>query len=92
MIQFHRTITSQPKIRANTAAKATPAFNFRASFPQAEAVIRDPGEGFDPASIPSPILGENIFESHGRGIFLINELMDEVRYERGGTEIHMIKR
>ena len=26
------------------AAKATPAFNFRASFPQAEAVIRDPGE------------------------------------------------
>jgi serine/threonine-protein kinase RsbW len=55
-------------------------------------VIRDPGEGFDPASIPSPILGENIFESHGRGIFLINELMDEVRYERGGTEIHMIKR
>jgi serine/threonine-protein kinase RsbW len=55
-------------------------------------VIRDPGEGFDPASIPSPIVGENVFESHGRGIFLINQLMDEVRYERGGTEIHMIKR
>jgi serine/threonine-protein kinase RsbW len=55
-------------------------------------VIRDPGEGFDPDSIPSPIVGENIFETHGRGIFLINQLMDEVRFERGGTEIHMIKR
>ncbi len=52
-------------------------------------VIRDPGAGFDPESIPSPILGQNLFETHGRGIFLINQLVDEVRYERGGTEIHM---
>jgi len=52
-------------------------------------VIRDPGEGFDPASIPSPIVGQNLFSAHGRGIFLINQLMDEVRYEKGGTEIHM---
>jgi serine/threonine-protein kinase RsbW len=52
-------------------------------------VIRDPGQGFDPASIPSPIVGQNLFSTHGRGIFLINQLMDEVRYEKGGTEIHM---
>jgi len=52
-------------------------------------VIRDPGQGFDPASIPSPIVGQNLFATHGRGIFLINQLMDEVRYEKGGTEIHM---
>lgn len=55
-------------------------------------VVRDPGEGFDPASIPSPIVGQNVFSEHGRGIFLINQLMDEVHYERGGTEIHMRKR
>ena len=55
-------------------------------------VIRDPGQGFDPDTIPSPIHGQNIFETHGRGIYLINQLMDEVRFERGGTEIHMIKR
>ena len=55
-------------------------------------VIRDPGQGFDPASIPSPIQGQNIFSTHGRGIYLINQLMDEVHFERGGTEIHMIKR
>jgi len=52
-------------------------------------VVRDPGPGFDPDQIPSPVLGQQLFSSHGRGIFLINQLMDEVRFERGGTEIHM---
>jgi serine/threonine-protein kinase RsbW len=52
-------------------------------------VVRDPGPGFDPASIPSPIVGQNLFSTGGRGIYLINQLMDEVRFERGGTEIHM---
>ncbi len=54
-------------------------------------VVRDPGPGFDPASLPSPIHGENIFNEHGRGIYLINQLMDEVKFERGGAEIHMRK-
>jgi serine/threonine-protein kinase RsbW len=52
-------------------------------------VIRDPGKGFDPASIPSPIVGQNLFSTHGRGILLINQLVDEVLYKKGGTEIHM---
>ena len=54
-------------------------------------VVRDPGEGFDPSAIPSPIIGQNVYESHGRGLYLINQLMDEVHFERGGTEIHMTK-
>ncbi len=54
-------------------------------------IVRDPGQGFDPASLPSCTIGENVFAEHGRGIFLINRLMDEVRFERGGTEIHMRK-
>jgi serine/threonine-protein kinase RsbW len=52
-------------------------------------VVRDPGPGFDPASIPSPIVGQNIYSEGGRGIYIINQLMDEVRFEKGGTEIHM---
>jgi len=55
-------------------------------------VVRDPGPGFDPAAIPSPIVGQNVFRAHGRGIYLINELMDEVSFENGGTEIRMLKR
>ena len=52
-------------------------------------IVRDPGPGFDPASIPNPVLGQNLFATGGRGIYLINQLMDEVRFEKGGTEIHM---
>jgi serine/threonine-protein kinase RsbW len=54
-------------------------------------VVRDPGTGFDPAALPSPTQGQNVYSEHGRGIYLINLLMDEVRYARGGTEIHMRK-
>ncbi len=55
-------------------------------------MVRDPGPGFDPASIPDPCTGNNIYSSHGRGIFLINQLMDEVKFHKNGTEIHMVKR
>ena len=55
-------------------------------------VVRDPGKGFDPATLPSPVVGQELFSTHGRGIFLINQLVDEVRFERGGTEIHMMVR
>ena len=54
-------------------------------------IVRDPGAGFDPASLPSPVVGEAVMEDHGRGIFLINRLMDEVKFERDGTEIWMRK-
>ncbi len=55
-------------------------------------VVRDPGEGFAPEELPSPLIGERLFASHGRGIYLINKLMDEVRIEGGGTEIWMRKK
>jgi serine/threonine-protein kinase RsbW len=54
-------------------------------------VVRDPGKGFDPKTIPSPVHGERLFAEHGRGIYLINQLMDEVRFRSGGTEIWMRK-
>lgn len=54
-------------------------------------VVRDPGTGFDPNNIPDPLTGENIYSNHGRGIFLINKLMDEVKFEKNGTEIRMRK-
>jgi serine/threonine-protein kinase RsbW len=55
-------------------------------------IVRDPGPGFDPSRLPSPTRGRNIYRHHGRGIYLINQLMDEVRFEKGGTEIRMRKR
>jgi serine/threonine-protein kinase RsbW len=55
-------------------------------------VVRDPGEGFDPSAIPSCTIGQNVFSNHGRGIFLINQLMDKVEFRKNGTEIRMVKR
>lgn len=54
-------------------------------------VVSDPGDGFDPVQIPSPTEGQNLFSGHGRGIFLISRLMDEVQYERNGAKIRMRK-
>ncbi len=55
-------------------------------------VVRDPGTGFDPAAIPSCTIGENVYSNHGRGIFLISQLMDQVEFRKNGTEIRMVKR
>ena len=55
-------------------------------------VVRDPGPGFDPAQVASPVSGEQLFSHHGRGIYLISQLMDHVEFGRGGTEIRMLKR
>jgi serine/threonine-protein kinase RsbW len=55
-------------------------------------VVRDPGTGFTPEAIPNCVVGENVYSNHGRGIFLINQLMDKVEFRKNGTEIRMVKR
>ncbi|HVJ06783.1 MAG TPA: ATP-binding protein [Acidisarcina sp.] len=55
-------------------------------------VVRDPGPGFDANLIPDPTEGQHLYENHGRGIYLINHLMDEVHFKRRGAEIHMRSR
>jgi anti-sigma regulatory factor (Ser/Thr protein kinase) len=54
--------------------------------------VRDPGTGFDPQAVPNPLDPANIFKPSGRGIFLINGLMDDVQYADGGRELQMRKR
>ena len=54
--------------------------------------VRDPGCGFHPDAVPDPIEPENLLKASGRGIFLINGLMDEVQFADGGREVQMKKR
>lgn len=54
-------------------------------------VVRDPGSGFELSKVRDPLASENLHSDHGRGIYLINELMDEVSFERNGAEIRMRK-
>lgn len=55
-------------------------------------VVRDPGPGFDVNAVPDPLEGDNIFRSSGRGVFLINQLMDSVEFADRGREVVMRKR
>lgn len=52
-------------------------------------VVRDPGPGFDPAELPSPLDESRLLLEHGRGVHLINQLMDDVQFRHGGREIQM---
>lgn len=54
-------------------------------------VVRDPGPGFDFTRVPNPLEDANVLRPSGRGLFLIRQLMDEVRFASGGREIQMRK-
>jgi serine/threonine-protein kinase RsbW len=43
--------------------------------------IRDEGDGFDPEKVPDPLAPENLLKPNGRGILLMNKLMDEVEFD-----------
>jgi serine/threonine-protein kinase RsbW len=53
--------------------------------------VTDPGPGFRPEAVPDPKRAEGLYGDHGRGVYLIRQLMDEVQFERGGSEIKMWK-
>jgi serine/threonine-protein kinase RsbW len=55
-------------------------------------VVRDQGDGFDSNTVPNPLAVENLGAEHGRGIHLIKLAVDEVSFERVGTEIHIRKK
>jgi anti-sigma regulatory factor (Ser/Thr protein kinase) len=54
--------------------------------------VRDPGTGFDHTTVANPLHPENILKPSGRGIFLINGLMDDVQFADGGREVQMRKK
>ncbi|MGB9070476.1 MAG: ATP-binding protein [Candidatus Acidiferrales bacterium] len=54
-------------------------------------IVCDQGSGFDPRAVPDPTSPENLGAEHGRGILMMKAFMDEVHFEKGGTEVHMVK-
>ena len=53
--------------------------------------VRDEGEGFNSRSLPDPTDPKCLFLTHGRGIYLMQALMDEVCFEEGGRAVRMRK-
>ena len=59
---------------------------------EAVFVVRDEGEGFDPASLPDPTDPANLGRVCGRGLLLIQTFMDRVEHNEPGNQITMVKR
>lgn len=53
-------------------------------------LIKDEGQGFDFSDLPDPTSPENLEKPHGRGIFLMQNLADEVDFQDDGrcVQIH----
>ena len=54
--------------------------------------IRDEGAGFDTNAVPDPTSPESRLSEHGRGIYLMKTLMDEICFDESGTVVHMRKK
>ncbi len=56
-----------------------------------EIDIADEGNGFDPSPYLGALINDNLSKLKGRGIFLVRGVMDEVRYNRRGNVITIVK-
>jgi len=54
--------------------------------------VQGEGRGFDRNKVPDPTKPENRLLTHGRGIYLMTTLTDEVSYEDSGAVVHMRKK
>ena len=52
--------------------------------------IRDEGSGFDIFTIPDPTDKVNLRKESGRGIFIMKEYADKVRFSNNGAIVHLI--
>ena len=52
--------------------------------------IQDEGNGFDPDALPDPTAPENVMRESGRGVFLMRQLSDEIRFEDSGRRVEMV--
>jgi serine/threonine-protein kinase RsbW len=55
-------------------------------------VVTDQGKGFDFGKIVGNGFSSDPAAEHGRGIQLMKAFMDDVHFERGGSEVHMRRR
>lgn len=52
------------------------------------ADIKDEGSGFEPELKKDPLKEENLLDTGGRGIFLIQQFSDHMEFKENGTKMH----
>jgi serine/threonine-protein kinase RsbW len=58
----------------------------------ARFTVADEGQGFSREKVPDPTDPCRLLEPNGRGLLLINHIMDEVCYNQAGNRLEMFKR
>jgi serine/threonine-protein kinase RsbW len=58
---------------------------------QIRLTVEDQGEGFDPTNVADCTNQDNLLRGHGRGVYLIHQLMDSVKYNSKGNCLIMSK-
>ena len=53
--------------------------------------VQDQGTGFDVKKLEDCTAEKNLYLNHGRGVYLLHQLMDEVRYNEKGNQLLMVK-
>ncbi|RMG86534.1 MAG: ATP-binding protein [Bacteroidetes bacterium] len=51
--------------------------------------VMDEGNGFDYQKLPDPTSPEHIMNEGGRGVFLMHQLADDIRYYDNGSTVEM---
>ena len=55
------------------------------------STVADEGEGFNPEEVKiNPLDEENLLKAGGRGIFLLNELSDQIDYLDDGRKVRFV--
>ena len=62
---------------------------FNADGPLLKFTIKDDGPGFDFENLPDPTDPKNIEKPHGRGVFLMRNLVDEIEFNDDGSTVIM---
>lgn len=70
-----------PKKNVNVVVKTNPQL--------IRFVIQDEGLGFDFANLPDPTDPQNLEKPHGRGIFLMQHLADNVSFKENGRIVEL---
>ncbi len=78
---IHHGNKSNPEKKVNVSYTSTPE--------KLLFTIQDEGPGFDYENLPDPTDPQNIEKPHGRGVFLMRNLSDEIEFSDGGSTVVM---
>lgn len=77
----------------NALQKSVPVeLEVEAAPEEVRITVKDQGPGFDVSRLECCTDEKNIYRNHGRGVYLIHQLMDEVRYNDKGNSLLMVKK